>query len=93
MRAGLRVGPTRRGDLIVDCAPILARPRADPVAAVGHAPAHHSRPLLRDHRVHTLMCLGTALPLLFRLSPANIHDALVARALLGFALQLFALRP
>jgi hypothetical protein len=32
-------------DLIVDSAPILAWRRADPDAAVGHAPAHHPRAL------------------------------------------------
>src|SRR5215472_13891606 len=40
-------------DLIIDSAPILAWERRDPDAQVGHAPAHHPRPLLRGYRVHT----------------------------------------
>src|SRR5258706_608634 len=47
-------------DLIVDSAPILAWRRADPDAAVGHAPAHHPRPLPRGYRVHTLLCRGSS---------------------------------
>src|SRR5262249_45508225 len=47
VRAGLWMGLTRAHDLIIDSAPILAWRRADPDAAVGHAPAHHPRPLLR----------------------------------------------
>jgi hypothetical protein len=47
VRAGLWMGLTRARDLIIDSAPILAWRRADPDAAVGHAPAHHPRPLLR----------------------------------------------
>jgi hypothetical protein len=58
-------------DLIIDSAPILAWRRADPDAAVGHAPAHHPRPLLRGYRVHTLLCRGSGLPLLFLLSPES----------------------
>jgi hypothetical protein len=46
VRAGLWMGLTRGHDLIIDSAPILAWRRADPDAAVGHAPAHHPRPLL-----------------------------------------------
>jgi hypothetical protein len=30
---------------------------------------------LRGFRVHTLICRGSGLPLLFLLSPANPHDA------------------
>jgi hypothetical protein len=80
-------------DLIVDSAPILAWRRADPDAAVGHAPAHHPRPLLRGYRVHTLLCRGSGLPLLFLLSPANAHDAPFARPLLSWAVRLYGLRP
>jgi transposase len=92
VRAGLWMGLTRGRDLIIDSAPILAWRRADPDAAVGHAPAHHSRPLLRGYRLHTLLCRGTGLPFLFRLSPANVHDAPFARPLLELAVRLFALR-
>src|SRR5260221_1407407 len=91
--AGLWLGLTRGRDLIVDSAPILAWRRADPDAAVGHAPPHHPRPLLRGFRLHTLLCRGTGLPLLFRLSPANVHDAPCARPLLELAVRLLALRP
>src|SRR5258708_5154210 len=80
-------------DLIIDSAPILAWPRADPDAAVGHAPAHHPRSLLRGYRVHTLLCRGSGLPLLFLLSPANAHDAPFARPLLDWAVRLYGLRP
>src|SRR5262249_4171068 len=75
VRAGLWMGLTRARDLIIDSAPILAWRRADPDAAVGHAPAHHPRPLLLGYRLHTLLCRGTGLPLLFCLSRANVHDA------------------
>jgi transposase len=80
-------------DLIIDSAPILAWRRADPDAAVGHAPAHHPRPLLRGYRVHTLLCRGSGLPLLFWLSPANCHDAPFARPLLTWAIRLYGLHP
>jgi hypothetical protein len=33
------------------------------------------------------------LPLLFLLSPANVHDAPFARPLLTWAIRLYALRP
>src|SRR6516225_6330081 len=79
VRARLWMGLTRARDLIIDSAPILAWRRADPDAAFGHAPAHHPRPLLRGYRLHTLLCRGTGLPLLFRLSPANVHDVPFAR--------------
>ena len=58
-------------DLVIDSAPILAWWRRDPDAQVGHAPAHHPRPLLRGYRVHTLLCRGSGLPLLFLLSPES----------------------
>jgi hypothetical protein len=58
-------------DLIIDSTPILAWRRADPDAAIGHAPAHHPRPMLRGYRVHTLLCRGSGLPLLFLLSPES----------------------
>src|SRR5258708_5095136 len=93
VRAGLWKGLTRARDLIVDSAPILAWRRADPDAALGHAPAHHPRPLLHGYRLHTLLCRGTGLPMLFRLSPANVHDAPFARPLLELAVRLFAVRP
>jgi Transposase DDE domain len=73
--------------------PILAWRRADPDAAFGHAPAHHPRPLLRGYRVHTLLCHGSGLPLLFLLSPANVHDAPFALPLLASAVGLYGLRP
>jgi hypothetical protein len=79
VRAGLWMGLTRARDLIIDSAPILAWRRTDPDAAVDHAPAHHPRPLLLGYRVHTLLCRGTGLPLLFRLSTAQVHDAPFAR--------------
>ena len=58
-------------DVIVDSAPLLAWRRSDPDAALGHAPAHHARPLLCGYRVHTLLCRGSGLPLLFLLSPCS----------------------
>jgi hypothetical protein len=80
-------------DVIVDSAPILAWRHRDPDAAVGHAPHHHARPLLRGYRAHTLLCRGTGLPLLFLLSPANAHDAPFARPLLSWAVCLYGIRP
>ena len=47
VRAGLWMGLTRAHDFIIDSAPILAWRRADPDPAIGHAPAHRPRPLLR----------------------------------------------
>jgi len=93
VRAGVWMGLTRARDLIIDSAPILAWRRTDPDAAIGHAPAHHPRPLLLGYRVHTLLCRGTGLPLLFRLSTAKVHDAPFARPLLECARCLLALRP
>jgi hypothetical protein len=49
------------------------RPRTDPDAAYGHAPAHHPRSLLRGFRVHTLICRGSGLPLLFLPIDLPIH--------------------
>jgi len=80
-------------DVIIDSAPILAWRRTDPDATVGHAPHHHARPLLRGYRVHTLLCRGSGLPVLFLLSPANLHDAPFARPLLEWALWLYDLHP
>jgi transposase len=80
-------------DLIVDSAPVLAWRRHDPDAAVGHAPHHHARALLLGYRVHTLLCRGSGLPLLFLLSPANVHDAPFAKPLLTWAVRLYGLRP
>src|SRR5262249_46055933 len=65
----------------------------DPDAALGHAAQHHPRPLLRGYRVHTLLCRGSGLPLLFRLSLANCHDAPFAQPLLAWAVQLYGVRP
>jgi len=62
-------------DLIIDSAPIKAWRRADPDAQHGHAPAHHPTAFLRGYRVHTLLCRGSGLPLVFRVAPANGHDA------------------
>jgi hypothetical protein len=80
-------------DLIIDSAPILAWRRADPDAAIGHAPAQHPRLLLRGYRVHTLICRGSGLPLFFLLSPANVHDAPFAQPLLAWAVRLYQIRP
>jgi len=80
-------------DLIIDSAPIKAWRRDDPDAALGHAPAHHPTRLLRGYRVHTLLCRGSGLPILFLLWPANAHDAPFARRLLALAAPLYALRP
>jgi hypothetical protein len=80
-------------DLIVDSAPIKAWRRADPDARVGHAPAHHPRAFLRGYRVHTLLCRGSGLPVLFRLAPAHAHDAPFAQPLLALAVRLYGLRP
>jgi transposase len=93
VRAGLWMGLTHARDLILDSAPILAWRRTDPDAAMGHAPAHHPRPLLRGYRLHTLLCRGSGLPLLFHLSPANVHDAPFARPLLELAVRLFVVHP
>jgi hypothetical protein len=93
VRAGLWMGLTRGRDLIIDSDPIPAWRRTDPDAAVGHAPAHHPRPLLLGSRVHTLLCRGTGLPLLFRLSTAKVHDAPYARPLLEWARRPLVLRP
>jgi transposase len=91
--AGLWMGVTRARDLIIDSAPILAWCRADPDAAFGHARAHHPRPLLRGYRLHTLFCRGAGLPVLFLLSPANVHDGPFARPLLEHAVRLFQISP
>ena len=93
VRAGLWMGLTRARDLISDSAPILAWRRADPDAAFGHAPAHHARPLLLGYRLHTVLCRGSGLPLLFLLSRANVHDAPFARPLLELGVRLLRIRP
>lgn len=54
---------------------------------------HHPRPLLRGYRVHTLLCRGSGLPLLFLLSPAAAHDAPFACPLLTLAVRLYDVRP
>jgi transposase len=93
VQQALHTGLMRARDLIIDSAPILAWRRADPDAAVGHAPAHHPRPLLRGYRVHTLLCRGSGLPVHFLVSPANVHNAPFARPLLDIAVHLYHLRP
>jgi hypothetical protein len=80
-------------DLIIDSAPILAWRSTDADAAIGHAPVHHPRPLLRGYRVHTLLCRGSGLPLFFLLSQALVHDAPFARPLLEWAVRLYQIRP
>jgi hypothetical protein len=80
-------------DLSIDSAPILAWRRRDPDAALGQAPHHHARPLLLGYRVHTLLCRGSGLPLLFFLTPANSHDAPFAQPLLAWAVRLSGLCP
>jgi putative transposase len=42
-------------------------------------------PGTRGHRVHTLLCRGSGLPLLFFVAPANGHDAPFAQPLLAWA--------
>jgi hypothetical protein len=85
-------------DLVVDSAPILAWRHRDPDAAVGHAPHHHSRPLLRGYRVRTLLCRGSGLPPLLPLlpllplSPADAHDAPFASPPLTWAVRLYGIR-
>jgi hypothetical protein len=93
VRAGHWMGLTRGRDLILDSAHILAWRRSDPDAAHGHTPAHHPRPLLLGYRLHTLLCGGSGLPLLFHLSRANVHDAPCARPLLELGVRLFGPRP
>jgi hypothetical protein len=80
-------------DVILDSVPVLAWHRADPDAAVGHAPAHHPCPLVRGYRVHTLICRGSGLSLFFLLSPANVHEAPFAQPLLAWAVDLYRIRP
>jgi len=80
-------------DLIIASAPIKAWRRRDPDAAQGHAPAHQPTAFLRGYRVHTLLCRGSGLPLLFRVAPANGHDAPFAQPLLATAVALYHLRP
>lgn len=80
-------------DLIVDSAPILAWRRADPDATCGHAPAHHPRPFLRGFRVHTVLCRGSGLPVMFRVAAAGPHDGPFARPLLAAVAHLYGRRP
>jgi hypothetical protein len=93
VREALRCGLIRARDLVIDSAPILAWRRRDPDASVGHAPAQHPKRFLHGFRVHTLLCRGSGLPLLFLLSPAHQHDAPFARPLLAWAAALYGLRP
>jgi transposase len=48
---------------------------------------------LRGYRVHTLLCRGSGLPLLFLLSPAYAHDAPFACPLLSWAVRLYGIHP
>lgn len=93
VKEALRQRVSGARDLIMDSAPIKAWRRADPDARYGHAPAHHPTALLRGYRLHTLLCRGSGLPLLFRLAPAHAHDAPFARPLLALAVRLYGLRP
>ncbi|MGH2410446.1 MAG: transposase [Chloroflexota bacterium] len=93
VREALRRRLVRLRDVIIDSAPVLAWRRADPDAQVGHAPAQHPTRFLRGFRVHTLLCRGSGLPLLFLLAPANAHDAPFARPLLAGAVHLYQRRP
>src|SRR5215472_10794188 len=47
----------------------------------------------RGYCLHTLLCRGAGLPLLFRLSPANVRDVPFARPLLEWAAQCLGIRP
>jgi transposase len=89
----LHTGLLRARDLIIESAPILAWRTADPDAAVGHAPTHHPRPLLRGFRVHPLLCRGSGLPVHVLVSPANVHDSPFARPLVDCAVRLYHLHP
>jgi transposase len=93
VREAIRRGVIGARDLIIDSAPIKAWRRADPDAQVGHAPAHPPLAFLRGYRVHTLLCRGSGLPVLFRLAPAHAHDAPFAQPLLALAVRLYGLRP
>ncbi len=93
VRAALRQRIIGARDLIIDSTPVRAWRHADPDAVSGHAPAHHPTRFLRGYRVHTLLCRGSGLPLLFRLAPANRHDAPFARFLLTGAVVAYGLRP
>jgi Transposase DDE domain len=93
VKEALRQRVSGARDLILDSAPLKAWRRADPDARYGHAPAHHPPALLRGYRLHTLLCRGSGLPLLFRLAPAHAHDAPFARPLLALAVRLYGLRP
>jgi transposase len=93
VREALRRRLVRLWDVIIDSAPILAWRRADPDAQAGHAPAQHPARFLRGFRVHTLLCRGLGLPLLFLLAPANAHDAPFAKPLLGGTTRLYQRRP
>ena len=93
MRQALRRRLLRLRDVIIASAPILAWRRADPAAQTGHAPAQHATRFLRGFRVHTVLCRGSGLPLLFLLAPANGHDAPFATPLLAWAVHLYQRAP
>ena len=93
VRARLWMGLTRARDLIIDSAPHSGLAPGRSRCRLRPCPAHHPRPLLLGYRLHTLLCRGSGLPLLFLLSPANVHDAPFARPLLELAVRLFAIRP
>src|SRR5262249_18524179 len=61
--------------------------------AMSHAPHHHARPLLLGYRIHTVLCRGSGLPLLFFLAPANGHAAPFAQPLLALTVRLYGVRP
>src|SRR5262249_13682890 len=63
------------------------------LGARGHAPAHRPRPLLLGYRVQTLLGRGTGLPLLFRRSTAQAHQAPFARPLLELTIHLWGIQP
>jgi len=93
VKEALRAHVIGARDLIVDSVPLKAWRRTDPDARLGHAPAHHPTAFLRGSRVHTLLCRGSGLPLVFRAAPANGYDAPLARPLLTAALALYHLWP
>ena len=93
VREALRRRLMSARDLIIDSAPIKAWCRRDPDARHGHAPAHHPTRFLHGYRLHTLLCRRSGLPVLFRLAPANGHDAPFAQPLLATAVALYHLHP
>jgi hypothetical protein len=93
VREALRQRIISARDVIIDSTPLRAWRRQDPDALVGHAPAHHLVRFLHGFRVHTLLCRGSGLPLLVRVSGAQRHAAPFARFLLTWAVYSYACRP